>query len=66
MKFHWGVESVFAIYDLIAQINDPRLRERAGGEHFARLEINQTAMVKKLLPITSNPQLDALFAAAAS
>ncbi|MFM4802810.1 DEAD/DEAH box helicase [Aeromonas bivalvium] len=33
----------------------------AGGEHFARLEINQTAMIKKLLLINGNPQLDDLF-----
>ena len=38
----------------------------AGGEHFARLEINQTAMIKQLLLITSNPPLDALFASAAT
>ena len=42
-----------------------RKQRSAGGEHFVRLEINQSAMVKKLLPITSNPQLDALFAAVA-
>ena len=34
----------------------------AGGEHFARLEINKAATIKQLLLITSNPQLDALFA----
>ncbi len=34
----------------------------AGGEHFARLEINQTTTIKQLLLITSNPQLDKLFA----
>ncbi len=33
----------------------------AGGEYFARLEINQTATIKQLLLITSNPQLDQLF-----
>lgn len=33
----------------------------AGGEHYARLEINKEATIKQLLPITSNPQLDALF-----
>lgn len=32
-----------------------------GGEHFARLEINKREMIRKLLLITSNPQLDALF-----
>ena len=30
-----------------------------------RLDINQTATIKKLLLITSNPQLDELFAAVA-
>lgn len=34
----------------------------AGGEHYARLEINKAATIKKLLLITSNPQLDDLFA----
>ncbi len=34
----------------------------AGGERFARLEINETATIKQLLLITSNPQLDDLFA----
>jgi len=34
----------------------------AGGDHYVRLEINQTAMIKQLLLITSNPQLDDLFA----
>ena len=34
----------------------------AGGEHFVRLEINQAATIKPLLLITSNPQLDDLFA----
>jgi type III restriction enzyme len=33
----------------------------AGGEHFVRLEINKTEMIRKLLLITSNPQLDELF-----
>ena len=37
----------------------------AGSEHFVRLDINQTATIKKLLLITSNPQLDELFAAVA-
>jgi len=35
-------------------------------EYFARLEINHTATIKKLLLITSNPQLDELFANAAT
>ncbi|MDP1904511.1 MAG: DEAD/DEAH box helicase family protein [Pseudomonadota bacterium] len=34
----------------------------AGGEHFARLEINKAAAIKQLLLINSNPQLDDLFA----
>lgn len=34
----------------------------AAGERFVRLEINQSATIKKLLLITSNPQLDELFA----
>jgi len=34
----------------------------AGGEHYARLEINKEATIKQLLLITSNPQLDDLFA----
>lgn len=34
----------------------------AGGEHFARLEINKASTIKPLLLIASNPQLDDLFA----
>jgi len=34
----------------------------AGGERYARLEINKAAAIKQLLLITSNPQLDDLFA----
>jgi len=34
----------------------------AGGDHFARLEINKETTIKQLLLITSNPQLDDLFA----
>lgn len=34
----------------------------AGGERYVRLEINQAATIKELLLVTSNPQLDALFA----
>jgi type III restriction enzyme len=33
----------------------------AGGEHFARIDINKASMIKKLLVITSNVQLDQLF-----
>jgi type III restriction enzyme len=43
-----------------------RKQSSAGGEHFSRLEINQAATIKKLLLITSNPQLDDLFASAAA
>jgi type III restriction enzyme len=50
---------------LFGRIQLIRKRALAGGEHFARLEINQAATIKKLLLITSNPQLDDLFAAAA-
>ncbi|NMG53536.1 hypothetical protein [Aromatoleum aromaticum] len=35
---------------------------KAGGEPYARLEINRAATVKQLLLIDSNPQLDDLFA----
>lgn len=49
---------------LFGRIQLIRKQSSAGGEHFARLEINQAAMIKKLLLITSNPQLDELFAAA--
>jgi len=38
-----------------------RQQTSAGGEHFARREINHPAMIKKWLPINSNPPLDALF-----
>lgn len=34
---------------------------RAGGDHYARLEINKAATIKRLLPITNNPLLDDLF-----
>jgi type III restriction enzyme len=42
-----------------------RRHSPAGGDAFFRLEINRTAMQKKLLLVTTNPQLDALFAAEA-
>lgn len=48
---------------LFGRIQLIRKQSSAGGEHFARLEINQAATIKKLLLITSNPQLDELFAA---
>jgi type III restriction enzyme len=46
---------------LFGRIQLIRKQSSAGGEHFARLEINQAATIKKLLLITSNPQLDELF-----
>jgi putative transposase len=46
---------------LFGRIQLIRKQSSAGGEHFARLEINQAATIKKLLLITSNPQLDDLF-----
>jgi type III restriction enzyme len=51
---------------LFGRIQLIRKQTSAGGEHFARLEINHPAMIKKLLLITSNPQLDKLFASAAT
>ena len=51
---------------LFGRIQLIRKQSSAGGDYFARLEINQAAMIKKLLPITSNPQLDDLFANAAT
>jgi len=51
---------------LFGRIQLIRKQSSAAGDHFARLEINRTAMIEKLLPITSNPQLDALFAELAS
>jgi len=47
---------------LFGRIQLIRKQTSAGGERFVRLEINQTAIIKKLLVITSNPQLDGLFA----
>ena len=38
----------------------------AGGEHYARLEINKETTIKQLLLVTSNPQLDALFSSLAT
>lgn len=46
---------------LFGRVQLIRKQSSAGGERFARLEINQTAAIKKLLLITSNPQLDELF-----
>lgn len=39
-----------------------RKQSTAGGERYVRLEINHTPTIKRLLLITSNPQLDAVFA----
>lgn len=50
---------------LFGHIQLIRKQTSAGGEHFVRLEINQAAMIKKLLLITSNPQLDELFSSTA-
>ncbi len=47
---------------LFGRIQLIRKHANAAGEHFARLEINQAATIKRLLPLTSNPQLDDLFA----
>lgn len=41
-------------------------RSPAGGERYARLEINKAANIKRLLLITSNPQLDSLFESVAA
>ena len=51
---------LFGRIQLIRKLNSP-----AGGDHFARLEINKTTTIKQLLLITSNPQLDELFAKSA-
>ena len=51
---------------LFGRIQLIRKQSSAGGKRFARLEINQVATIKKLLLITSNPQLDDLFASAAT
>ena len=50
---------------LFGRIQLIRKQSTAGSEHFVRLDINQTATIKKLLLITSNPQLDELFATVA-
>jgi type III restriction enzyme len=39
-----------------------KLSSKAGGERFYRLELNSEAVRKQVLLVTSNPQLDALFA----
>ncbi len=51
---------------LFGRIQLIRKQSSAGGEYFARLEINQTATIKKLLLINSNPLLDDLFASPAT
>ncbi len=52
---------LFARIQLIRKQSSP-----AGGEHFARLEINKAVTIRQLLLISSNPQLDDLFARLAS
>ena len=47
---------------LFGRIQLIRKQSSAGGAYFARLEINQATTIKKLLLITTNPQLDELFA----
>lgn len=47
---------------LFGRIQLIRKQSTAGGERYVRLEINHTATIKRLLLITSNPQLDAVFA----
>ena len=46
---------------LFGRIQLIRKHSSAGGEHYVRLEINKQATIQALLPITSNPLLDALF-----
>jgi type III restriction enzyme len=46
---------------LFGRIQLIRKQASARSEHFVRLEINRVVTIKKLLLITSNPQLDALF-----
>ena len=50
---------------LFGRIQLIRKQSSDGGEHFARLEINQAATIKKLLLINSNPLHDELFTASA-
>lgn len=49
--------NLFGRIQLIRKQSSP-----AGGDHYARLEINKEATIKQLKLITSNPQLDDLFA----
>jgi type III restriction enzyme len=46
---------------LFGRIQLIRKQSTAAGERYARLEINQADTIKRLLLITSNPQLDAVF-----
>ncbi|MDO9201000.1 MAG: type III deoxyribonuclease, partial [Hydrogenophaga sp.] len=50
---------------LFGRIQLIRKHSTAGSDHFVRLEINQTATIKKLRLITNNAQLDDLFASVA-
>jgi type III restriction enzyme len=55
-KFAERHGELFGRIQLIRKQSSP-----AGGDRYVRLEINKTATIRKLLPITSNPQLDNLF-----
>lgn len=47
---------------LFGRIQLIRKQSTPAGERYARLEINRSTTIKRLLLITSNPQLDAIFA----
>jgi type III restriction enzyme len=47
---------------MFGRIQMIRKKSSASGEHFRRLDVNETAVIHRLLPVTSNPQLDAVFA----
>ena len=47
------------LFDRIQLIR--KLPSQAGGERYARLEINSQMVRKQVLLVTANPQLDALF-----
>lgn len=55
-KFAEQHGALFGRIEMIRAASGP-----AGKGAFVRLDFNQTAVRKKVLPITSNPQLDALF-----
>ena len=58
----WPLTRYPCLVFYVERIQLIRKQSSAGGEHFARLEINQAAAIKKLLLIIGNPQLDELFA----